>query len=268
MPVMRRIAVSVCGLAAALLAVTGCGEPGTRHASTSSTSAWMIYQADVTGVTPGPGPMAVTVHVKVLAGRDGCSRQVRVGYHEEANGVVYANIVQESARAATPGGCPTFRADAVRLTSTAPIGSRQLSLNQQLWALTNGAYTACDHDLGCDPPKNRCDPIWTRAAVRGLDVSRHSQGTVEACDGRWLIMTVPDDPAMCGAEARPGCQVNSAVRRYFLRNQPSGWLLIAATTSAGCDAVLKAAPDFPRGLCAGLAPTSRLTYTAPALPSR
>jgi hypothetical protein len=80
-------------------------------------------------------------------------------------------------------------------------------------------------------------------------------------------MTVPDDPAACGAEVRPGCAVNTAVRRYFLQNEPAGWLIVARTTSGGCDAVLKAAPGFPRKLCAGLAPTSRFITSAPALPS-
>jgi hypothetical protein len=216
------------------------------------------------GIAPGPGTTAVTIHVKALAGRAGCSRQVRIGYYEEENGVIYANIVQDSAEAATVGACPTFTPAEVRLTSKEPIGSRQLSLNQQLWALKNGTYTPCDENLGCNPPTNRCDTIWTRAAVRGLDVSRHSQGTVEVCDADWLIMTVPDDPAMCGAEPRPGCQVTTVVRRYFLQNKPSGWLLITQSTSGGCDAILKAVPTFPRKLCAHLAPTSRYTSTFPS----
>jgi hypothetical protein len=265
---MRRIAGSLCLLTAAVLGVASCADPGTRPGVSPSASAtWVTYEAEVSGVTPGPGAEAVTIHVKALAGRDGCSRNVRVGYHEEENGVIFANIEQDSADSATVGACPTFEPAEVTLTSKEAIGNRPLTLNQQAWALKNGTYTRCDENLGCDPPTDRCDPTWTRAAVRGMDVSRHSQGTVEACDGNWLIMTVPDDPAACGAEARPGCEVNTAVRRYFLQNKPAGWSIITQTTSGGCDVVLTAAPTFPRKLCADLKPTGRFIRSTPPLPS-
>ncbi|MEU5906550.1 hypothetical protein [Micromonospora sp. NPDC047527] len=266
---MRRLATVLCLLTAAVPTVAACAEPQTRpgDAAPSASAVWGTYEAEVSGVTPGPGAREVTVQVKALAGNDGCSRNVRVGYHTEENGVIFANIVQDSAESATVGACPTFEPAEVTLTSEEPIGNRPLSLNQKTWALKNGAYTRCDENLGCNPPKDRCDPTWTRAAVRGMDVSRHSQGHVEACDGNWLIMTVPDDPTACGAEPRPGCEANTAVRRYFLRNEPAGWSTVARTTSGGCDAVVKAAPAFPRKLCANLEPTARLVTVAPPLPS-
>jgi hypothetical protein len=268
MPVMRRY-TALCCLTTAALVLAACAGPGARPEGTpSATSAWLVgTQAQVTRVTPGPGAKTVTVHVKALAGPEGCSRNVRIGYREEENGVIFANVVQDSAPSGTVGGCPTGEPAQVELTSRTPIGNRPLTLNQETWTLRNGTYGRCDENLGCNPPKDRCDPTWTRAAVRGMDVSRHSQGTVEACDEHWLIMTVPDDPAACGAEVRPGCQVDTAVRRYFLRSEPAGWVIIARGSSGGCDAVLKAAPEFPRDLCAGLAPTGRFITSAPALPS-
>ena len=266
MPVMRRIAGGLCVLIVAVLGVSGCAAPGsTPEGGPSASAAWVTYEAQVSTVTPGPGAKAVTVHVLALAGGDDCSRNVRVSNQDEVNGVIFANLVQDSAESAQPGGCPALQSVAVRLTSAKPIGTRPLTLNQQAWALDGGAYRRCDENLGCAPPKNRCDPVWTRAAVRGMDVSSHSQGTVEACQGDWLVMTVPDDPAACGAGGRPGCEVNTAVRRYFLRNKPAGWLIVAQTTAGGCDAVLVAAPDFPRKLCAGLQPTSRFISSAPTL---
>jgi hypothetical protein len=265
---MCRIVAGLCLLTAVVLGVASCADPGTRRGVSPSASAtWVTDQAEVSGVTPGPGAAAVTIHVKVLAGRDGCSRNVRVTNQDEENGVVYANLVQDLAESGIVGACPTYEPAEVILTSKEPIGNRPLSLNQQAWALKNGDYTRCDENLGCNPPTDRCDPTWTRAAVRGMDVSRHSQGSVEACDGNWLIMTVPDDPTACGAEARPGCEVNTAVRRYFLQNKPAGWSIIVQTTLGGCDAVLKAAPTFPRKLCADLKPTSRFVRSTPPLPS-
>src|SRR5438105_3381125 len=97
MRIMRRVAAGVCALIAAGLGVAACADRGTRPGGTLSASgAWVTYEAEVSGVTSGPGAEAVTVHVKALAGRDGCSRNVRVGYHEEENGVIFANIVQDS----------------------------------------------------------------------------------------------------------------------------------------------------------------------------
>ncbi|MFY1617933.1 hypothetical protein [Micromonospora sp. WMMD736] len=256
---MRRLVI--------ILALLTAVVPGAAACASKPRPVWGSYQAEVTGVTPGPGPQAVTVHVKALAGRDGCSRNVRVGYHQEENGVIFANIEQESAEAATVGACPTFAPAEVTLTSAEPIGDRLLTLNQKTWALKNGAYSLCDKNLGCKPPEDRCDPTWTRAAVQGMDVSRHSPGHVEACDGRWLVMTVADDPTACGVEPRPGCEVNTAVRRYFLRNEPAGWSTVTRTTSGGCGAILKAAPAFPRKLCANLKPTGRFVTAGPPLPT-
>ncbi|MGC4852519.1 hypothetical protein ACLQ24_03795 [Micromonospora sp. DT4] len=228
---------------------------------------WGTYEAEVSGVIPGLDDRSVSVQVKALAGGDNCSRNVQIGNHTEENGVIFATIVQESAEADTVGACPTFAPAEVTLTSAEPIGNRPLSLNQKTWALKNGTYTRCDDNLGCNPPTDRCDPTWTRAAVRGMDVSRHSQGHVEACDGNWLIMTVADDPASCGVEPRPGCEVNTAVRRYFLRNERAGWSIVARTTSGGCAAIRKVASTFPRKLCTNLKPTAWLVTVAPPLPS-
>ncbi|MEU7875121.1 hypothetical protein [Dactylosporangium sp. NPDC049140] len=261
---MRHIALL---LVPVLLGACAAPGPATPPPDPSASATWTTYQAEVSGVTPGPGDSTVTVEVRALAGREGCSRDVRVTNQQEENGVIFASIVQDSAESATFGACPTFTPVRVTITAKEPIGRRPLTLNEQAWALRGGAYTRCSEDLGCDPPADRCDPVWTRAAVRGLDVSRHSQGSVEACDGTWLVMTVPDDPAACGAEPRPGCTVDTAVRRYFLHNEPAGWTVVAQTTTGGCDAVLRAEPSFPRRLCTDLKPTGRYVTTAPTGPS-
>ena len=258
---MRRLAILFCLLTAALLGASACAPPGTTPAEApsagpASAPMWTTYAAEVSEVEAGPGVKAVTVHVEAPTGPD-CFRNVRIGRDEEENGVIFANIVEDLAPSAAVGTCPAGQPDEVKLTSQQPIGTRPLSLNQKAWALTNGIYTRCDDNKGCNPPKDRCDPTWTRAAVRALDVSSHSQGTVESCDGSWLVMTVPDDPNLCGADARDGCDATTTTRRYFMRNEPSGWATITRTTSGGCDAVLKAAPTFPRKLCADLKPTGR-----------
>jgi hypothetical protein len=256
MPVMRRIVAVVCLLTATVLGLAACADPATRPAGTASTSAtWKTFVAEVSGVTPGPGDNAVTVHVESPTGPD-CWRNVRVGRTTEENGVIFASIEEDLAPLAAIGTCPTASPAEVELTSKEPIGNRVISLDQKSWTLKNGAYSRCDENKGCNPPKDHCDPTWIRAAVRGLDVSSHSQGTVESCDGNWLVMTVPDDPAVCGVSSRTGCEGNSSVRRYFLRNEPDGWATVVRTSEGGCDAVLKAAPAFPRKRCSDLKPTT------------
>jgi hypothetical protein len=264
MPIMRRIAVLMCLLTVAVPGAGACAAPGTTQAGTwttpddtpSAAATWAMYAAEVSGVKAGPGAKPVTVQVEAPTGPD-CFRNVRVSNPEEENGVIFADIVEDLAPSAAIGDCPAGQPSEVKLTSQEPIGNRPLSLNHEAWALKNGTYSRCDDNKGCNPPKDHCDPTWTRAAVRALDVSSHSQGTVEACDGSWLVMTVPDDPALCGAEARAGCDATTTVRRYFLKNEPSGWATVARTTSGGCDAVLKAAPTFPHKLCTDLKPTGR-----------
>jgi hypothetical protein len=256
MPIMRRIIAVVCLLTASVIGVAACADPRTTPAGTASTPAtWATYVAEVSAVTPGPGANAVTVHVKPPTGPD-CWRDIRVGQTTEENGVIFANVVEDLASSAAVGTCPMTSPAEVKLTSPKPIGNRTITLNHKAWTLNNGAYSRCDENRGCNPSKDHCDSTWIRATVRGLDVSSHSQGTVESCDSNWLVMTVPDDPAACGVSARAGCDTNSSVRRYFLQNKPDGWATVARTSDGGCDAVLKAEPAFPRKRCTDLQPTS------------
>lgn len=264
LPIMPRFATGLCAATVVMFAMAACAGTGTNPQSTPSASGTETsFAAEVSGVTPGPGAKAVTVHVKPITG-NGCAGAIRVGYHTEESGIIHANIEQDWS---TASGCSASPQRQVTLTSKEPIGNRPLTLNQKAWALKNGTYETCDEQLGCNPPKDRCDSVWTRAVVSGMDVSRHSQGTVESCDGKWLIMTVPDDPTACGAEVRAGCEVNTGIKRYFLQNAPAGWALLTQTTSGGCADVLKVAPKFPRKLCSGLEPTGRFVTSAPALPS-
>ncbi|MBO3741778.1 hypothetical protein [Actinoplanes flavus] len=262
---MRRIVVGLCLLAV----VAGCARPGAGPGQEPSATPaqWSTHAATVTGVSAGPGDRTVTVRVAALAGPDGCSRNVRVADTQEENGTVFVSVTEESRLSSVHGACPGSTPVTVTVTSAAPFAGRIVTVNQQPWSLRGGVYTRCDAELGCNPPADHCDATWTRAAVRGLDVSRHSAGTVESCDSRWLVMTVPDDPAACGAEVRPGCEVNTAVRRYFLRQTGSGWSLVARTEAAGCAAIRKADASFPRARCADLPAPGRFVTSAPPLPS-
>jgi hypothetical protein len=248
---MRRTAIAVWTvLVVAILA--GCARPGTGPGDGSAEN-WTTYQADVTNVRRGPEARSVLLDVAVLAGQDGCSRDPRITYYTEEYGRIFANVVQDSRRSHIVGACPSTAPAVVTLTAPEPIGDRILVLNQEAWAPSGAAYRRCDPQLGCTPPADPCDRVWVQAAVMGMDVSRHSVGSVEGCDGTWLVMTVPSDPVPCGAEPRPGCTAIVNVRRYFLRFVVGkGWQTIAASTAAGCGDVSSVEPAFPTRLCASL----------------
>ncbi|MCW3840647.1 hypothetical protein ONA70_11110 [Micromonospora yasonensis] len=246
---MRRLATALLCLAA----LVGCAMPGAAPSSTEDTS-WGTVQADVTAVRVSDDPRLLVLTLALLGDADGCSRNPRIGYFVEENNRIYANVVQDSRLTGVVGACPTHTPGEVTLTAPGPIGSRLVVLNQEPWKRDGESYRRCDPTFGCDPmPADHCARAWIDVAVRGMDVSRHSVGSPESCDGTWLVMTVPFDPVPCGAEARPGCTPSVNVRRYFLRwSGPQGWATIAGSTEAGCGSVLTVEPAFPRKLCADL----------------
>ena len=244
---MRRIVLGLC-LLIGLLA--GCASPGTR-APEKEGLRWGTSQADVTAVRRMPGePRLVRLTVELLAGAEGCSRNPAIGYHTEENGLIYATVTQETSRSDEVGVCVRRTPGEVVLSSRTPIGSRRLVLNQQAWKPVADGYERCSETMGCDPPPaDHCDPFWIRLTVRGMDVSRHSTGHKEACADPWLVMTVPDDPAVCGAVPRGGCDATTTTRRYFLRFIGEGWDILARATGPGCAG---APAEFPRRLCEDL----------------
>ena len=239
----------LCVLTVAVLGMAGCASSSPKPESKAPPAAITVPD-QVSGVSAGPGAEKVTVSVTAQTGAAGCSENARLDGREETSKVVYATVVQDIAGT----GCPSFKPEKIVLTVSKPLGNRLLSINQQVWVKRNGAYALCGSGKNCEVPPGHCDPDRAQDVVAHMDVSRHSRGDVESCDGTWMVMTVPDDPAACGVGGRPGCQSNAHVRRYFLRYQGDGWATVARTTAGGCDDVLKAAPAFPRSVCAGLAP--------------
>ncbi len=232
------------------------GMPGTPRQPTTPAgpARWTTYEAEVTGVRRGPDPRTLLVDVVLIAGHPECARNPRVDQYTEENTIIHANVVFESARAQVVGGCPEKAAAVATLTAPQPIGERIVVLNQQAWAPEGSGYRRCDPELGCHPPADHCDPAWIRAAISELDVPRHSYWNTEHCDAGWLIVTVDVNSSACGAGGRPGCSAPPAVTRYFLRFD-TRWRVVAGTTAAGCAAVLRAEPSFPRNLCERLPAT-------------
>jgi hypothetical protein len=243
-------------VAALLLIGAGIAGCAGREQVQEQPPRWGTYQADVMGVRKGPDERTLLIDVQVAGGHPDCSRNPQVTQYTEENGLIYANVVYESARADMDGGCPDRETAVATLTAPQPIGDRRVVLNQQIWALNpvGDGYRRCHEQLGCTPPADPCDPVWTRYAKDRMDVPRHSYYNVESCGGGWLVMTVDANSAACGAAPRPGCSAPPDTTRYFLRFD-SEWRIVAGSRTGGCDAVLKVDPSFPRERCEGLPPT-------------
>jgi hypothetical protein len=229
------------------------GAAGAMQPTSEPSAVWTEYSAEVTGVRRGSNDRTALIDIAVPAGRPDCARDPRITNYTEENGRVYANVVVSSAGAAIVGACP--RPDrtpaVVTLTAPGPLGDRALVLNQEAWTPDGDGYRRCDRTLGCDPPRDPCDPRLLSAVRDGMDVPRNSAYTVEHCDPRWLVMSIDVNSTACGAGGRPGCSAPPSVRRYFLRYD-GRWTVIASTTDAGCAGVLPHEPAFPRDVCANL----------------
>jgi len=261
---MRRPNTALVSLLAAVT-LLGCagqgavggpsGTPDAGHPSSATGTGpvdWGTFQAEVTGIRRGPDLRTLLIDVELLAGHPDCARNPRTDHHTEENGLIYANVVLDSARAGVPDGCPGKVPGVARLTSSTPIGDRVVVLNNAPWAPDGTGYRRCDPDLGCVPPTDHCDPTWVLAAIKGMDVPRNSARNVEGCDGAWLVMTLNLNSTQCGAGGRPGCSAPPAVYRYFLRFEPAGWRTVLRSTAPGCGDIRKTRSDFPLALCRDL----------------
>jgi hypothetical protein len=223
-----------------------------RSTPQASVNTDAVFQAPVTGVRAGPDPNSVLIQVTYPTDTGTCYGPPQVTALEEEDAVVFANVVMSPTGAASSGSCPAQ--GSATLTATAPIGTRAVSLNQELWRRTGDGYARCDPDLGCSPPADHCAMAWTLKAFNGLDVPRHAARDIEYCDQQWLVMTVNVNAAACGAGGRPGCSAPPNVSRYVFRFT-GAWKLVTQSSTAGCARILAVAPDFPQDACKSLPAT-------------
>jgi hypothetical protein len=253
---VRRIVVvlAVAGLVLAGCARAPVGGPTPAGTATAAepVDTGVEYEAPVTGVLPGPDPRRLVIQVTYPTDTGTCYGPPRPYLLEETDTVIFANVVMAPVGSPTPGSCPATGTGT--LTTTAPVGTRSLTINQQPWRLAGGGYWRCDTELGCAPSADHCDATWTLQAFNGLDVPRHAGRHIEHCDQQWLVMTVDVNSAACGAGGRPGCSAPPSVARYVFRFA-TAWVLAARTVTAGCAQIRAAVPEFPEQICASLPAT-------------
>jgi hypothetical protein len=144
--------------------------------------------------------------------------------------------------------------------ATLPVGldlrGRDLSVNEELWERgPGGTFVRCG-GLGCDPPRDRCDPVYTHDLGADADIAPERHLDVLACDAPWLVADVEAVVTGCqsvdGSTPPPGCDVFRY--RWFAHLEHGSWEVVGSGPDGGCAQVLDQVPDFPRRLCSGLPP--------------
>ncbi len=227
----------IIGVLAMVVTVAGCaGLPPANSARSSEPLPTSAVGAAVTAIgVPASGGDALVITIRAPSGGAGCASRPRaqvIGYDRTT---LRMETVVESNRAPYCTGT-TSR------TFTAPLAvrGRQLVVNGQSWEpAANDRFARCSTEVGCAPPDDRCDPVWTRTLTPHFDLPPEKHTLVVACSGRWLVMDV---------------DATGNHRRWFAElDAQRNWQVVASGSAAGCADVQRAVPAFPRSLCRNLA---------------
>ncbi|MGI9155373.1 MAG: hypothetical protein ACR2FG_01845, partial [Marmoricola sp.] len=207
--------------------------------------------AAVTAIgVPAQGADALVITVTVPSGGAGCASRPEarvIGYDRRTlrmETVVESNQSPDCTRTTSR----TF-------TTQVAVRGRQLVVNGQSWEpAASGSFTRCSARVGCAPPDDRCDPVWTRTLTPHFDLPPQKSTTVVACSGRWLVLDV--DATSCrstaGSISSSECTGTSHRRWFAELDAQRNWRVVASGSSAGCVDVKHAVPAFPRSLCKDL----------------
>jgi hypothetical protein len=248
---------SVLG-AATILAITvmfssGCadaGEPsvalGAAASGTPSVALAIVSSARIGGDDR-------TVTVDVVREPD-CFDNERASVDEENERAVYVRVSMDAIGMPPGQKCPPRGTKAVTVQLSAPLGQRDLVVNNDLSFTrgTDGGLRQCDRELGCHPAPTGCTAESYQTALFAADTPRHATWNAQACDGTWLILDIDTGQAACpvtGDGSGP-CAGLHRITRWFYRAEPDGWSTLTTTRQGGCPAALPAA--FPTRLCSAL----------------
>jgi hypothetical protein len=231
--------------AAALLVVlgvlAGCDSSPLPPAQSADSAPTRTFEAPVSRIdVPSPGEDDLVFTVEVPSGGPGCADDVHARVLDFDREALRLQTVVQSNQApyCTKSGSRTF-------TERVALQGRTLVVNGQSWAPSRAgaAFSRCSAMVGCDPPDDRCAPVWTATLTPHFDLPPRKHATVVACSGRWLILDI--DAVFAGSTA--------VRRRWFAElDAHRNWQVVASGTAAGCADVRRAVPSFPKPLCAGL----------------
>ncbi len=229
------------------------GEATPSVVTHEDTTRWVTFAVStVTRVRISPDGRVLTLDARVPDGPDGCLRGPTGRLDGFEPKLVRVDIRFESRLLMAGGGCPGERTVPVEVRLPKPLGERDVVVNlDQLYTPDQPGLLRRCGELGCHPAPTGCTSDSYYQAARDADAPEHSYHSERACDGKWLVMDISiNSGPVC--EGPGDCAGASRTTRYFYRATPTGWRVITATTTPGCDDVLAAEPRFPRGLCATL----------------
>lgn len=191
--------------------------------------------------------------VQVPAGGAGCASRVRSRVEASEHATLYLRTVVDSNQA-------DYCTETALRTASAglQLRGRALVVNQEAWKRGPGdTFVRCSTDLGCHPPKDRCDPAWTDMVTHGIELPPEQRVEVLACSGRWLVVDVDAVVTGCqsvdGSTPPAGCAGEGVHRRLFAElDKKRTWQVVGSGTAAGCAEVHAQVPAFPRRLCEDL----------------
>lgn len=192
----------------------------------------------------------LAIDVELPAGGPGCGGRPRVHVADRD-----PDLVRVTASVPTSGAPECIDSRPATLAVDLDLRGRDLTMNHELWEPGPGpAFVRCG-GMGCDPPRDRCDPLYTHEVGADAEIPPERQVDVIACAAPWLVADVDAVVTGCqsvdGSTPPPSCEVFST--RWFAHlDQDRTWQVVASGTGAGCADVHAQVPDFPRSLCQDL----------------
>lgn len=248
-----------------LLLLASCGtrtadDPATTPASRTTApdeGSRTDLGAEVTAVDRAPEGLRLTIRTDYAT--DGYCVTNPHARTQRENGVVHVTAYQDHGDPDDPG-CLAKPTDTFELrvpdlqpkdlVATGPGGT---------WRPTGtAAYARCSEELGCYPPKDPCDPAWTRLVTTGAELPPEKDVDVLACADGWMVADVDAVSTGChsvdGSTPPAACAGTGVHARWYARwlGPARGWNVVASGTSGCADVV--SVPEFPQALCTGLPP--------------
>lgn len=256
-------------VAAVLLCVSLLAACGTRTSAGSDAGAGGT-PTDASGSPEGPRGKFGAEVLAVEKAPDGLRLTIRTDYDTDdfcvtnpgattmrENDVVYISASQDEGDPGDPGCLEKPSASfVVRVPEMQAKDVVSTGMGPSWRPTATTSYARCSEELGCYPPADRCDPIWTRLVTKGVELPPEKRVDVLACANGSMVADVDAVITGCqsvdGSTPPTGCADSGVHARWYAQFVDNGWNVVASGT-AGC-ADVAAVPDFPRELCAGLPP--------------
>jgi len=258
--------LAACGTVHAGAAPTDAAATITASASpagaaTSTETAWRTFPAnDFVRMQLADSGRELVIPVQVPPENSECLRDFTARLRSFTQAAAYLAITfTEPVSGPYALRCPLGPVKTVRVTLPAPLGKRQVIVNNlaTFWSTSATALTLCGSagtpctPVPTSPPPASCSDVSYGWAMAATGPPEHADYNAVGCDGHWLVLDVGWPGGAAGCDG-PSCGAGSTVTHWFFRASAKGWIVIANSLTAGCTRIHQVAPQFPTVLCAKL----------------